>query len=54
MGAKLDPARFTLKTLPKRFETMEDPLLGALGQGIDMGVAVAAIEDMMKRGKEEG
>ena len=53
VGAKLDPARFTLKTLPKRFETMEDPLLGVLGQGIDMGVAVAAIEDMMQRGKKE-
>ena len=54
VGAKLDPGHFTLKTLPKRFETMEDPLLGVLGQGIDMGVAVAAIEDMMQRGKEEG
>jgi bifunctional non-homologous end joining protein LigD len=54
VNAKLDPARFTLKTLPKRFETMEDPLAAVLGKGIDMGVTVAAIEDMMKRAKDGG
>jgi len=49
---KLDPARFNLKTLPKRFEKMEDPLIGVLGKGIDMGVAIAAVEGRMKRGKD--
>ena len=46
---KLDPAKFTLKTLPKRFETMDDPLAPVLGKGIDMGVAIAAIEKRVKK-----
>ena len=50
VNAKLDPARFTLKTLPARFEKIEDPLQGVLGPGIDMGVAIAGIEKRMKRG----
>ena len=52
VNGRLDPARFNLKTLPKRFEKMEDPLLGVLGKGIDMGVAIEGIEAMMKRAKE--
>jgi bifunctional non-homologous end joining protein LigD len=50
---KLDPARFNLKTLPKRFEKMEDPLTPVLGKGIDMGTAIHGIEEMMKRAGEE-
>lgn len=49
MNAKLDPSRFNLRTIPKRFEKMEDPLAGVLGPGVDMGVAIAAIEERMKR-----
>ena len=49
VNGKLDPARFTLKTLPKRFEKMDDPLAGALGPGIDMGTAIVAIEERMRR-----
>jgi bifunctional non-homologous end joining protein LigD len=49
VNAKLDPAKFTLKTLPRRFERMEDPLRGVLGEGIDMGAAIAAIEKRVKR-----
>jgi bifunctional non-homologous end joining protein LigD len=49
VGPKLDPARFTLKTLPKRFEKMDDPLAGVLGPGIDMGTAIAAIEARLQR-----
>ncbi len=49
VGAKLDPARFNLKTLPKRFEKMEDPLAGVLGKGVDMARALAGIEERMKR-----
>ena len=49
VNAKLDPARFNLKTLPKRFEKMEDPLAAVLGPGIDMGTAIAAIEARMQR-----
>jgi bifunctional non-homologous end joining protein LigD len=46
---KLDPANFNLKTLPKRFEKMEDPLLGVLGKGVDLGAALVAIEARMER-----
>ena len=49
MNRKLDPANFNLKTLPKRFEKMEDPLAGVLGKGVDMAVAIAAIEERMKQ-----
>jgi len=49
VNAKLDPARFTMRTLPKRFEKMDDPLAGVMGNGVDMGVAIAAIEERMKR-----
>ena len=52
--SRLDPARFNLKTLPKRFETLADPLAGALGAGVDMGRALAAIEERIRtRGEEE-
>src|SRR5207249_3777128 len=49
VNGKLDPARFNLRTLPARFEKMDDPLAGVLGEGIDIGVAIAAIEKRMKR-----
>ncbi len=47
VNARLDPAKFTMKTLPKRFEHMPDPLLPVLGPGVDMGAAIAAIERRM-------
>jgi bifunctional non-homologous end joining protein LigD len=53
VNGKLDPARFNLKTLPKRFEKMEDPLAGVLGKGIDMATAIEAIEERMKRMKDD-
>jgi bifunctional non-homologous end joining protein LigD len=49
VNGKLDPANYNLRTLPKRFEKMDDPLAGVLGKGVDMGVAIAAIEERMKR-----
>jgi bifunctional non-homologous end joining protein LigD len=49
VNGKLDPAKFNLKTLPKRFEKMDDPLAAVLGPGIDMGTAIAAIEERMRR-----
>jgi bifunctional non-homologous end joining protein LigD len=51
VNGKLDPARFNLRTLPKRFEKMEDPLLGVLGKGVDMAVAIEAIGERMAREK---
>jgi bifunctional non-homologous end joining protein LigD len=41
---RLEPGRFTLVTLPKRFEKMADPLLPVLAGGIDMAAAVARVE----------
>jgi bifunctional non-homologous end joining protein LigD len=48
VNARLDPARFNLRTLPKRFEKMDDPLAGVMGAGVDLGAAIAAIEERMK------
>jgi bifunctional non-homologous end joining protein LigD len=52
VNGKLDPVNFNLRTLPVRFQKMEDPLRPVLGEGIDMGVAIAAIERRMKRTKD--
>ncbi|TMQ63764.1 MAG: DNA ligase D [Candidatus Eisenbacteria bacterium] len=49
VNGKLDPAKFTIRTLPKRFEKMEDPLAGVMGKGVNIGVAIAAIEERLKR-----
>jgi bifunctional non-homologous end joining protein LigD len=54
VNRKLDPARFNLRTLPKRFEKMEDPLTGILGKGVDMGVAIAAIEERVRHEERKG
>ncbi|PYM03942.1 MAG: DNA ligase D, partial [Candidatus Rokuibacteriota bacterium] len=41
---RLDPARFTIKTVPERFARMKDPMAAVLGGTIDMAAAIAAIE----------
>jgi len=46
--ARLDPARFTLKTLPKRFEKMSDPLLDVFAPGVDVVAALRRVESRMK------
>ena len=46
---RLDPARFTIKTLPARFEKMADPLTPVLGDGIDMAAALERIEAAHKK-----
>ena len=40
----LDPAAFTIKTIPERFARMPDPMAGVLGEGIDISAALARIE----------
>ncbi len=50
---RLDPARFTLKTLPARFAKRADPLAGALGPGVDMGTAIATIEARLRKNSKE-
>jgi bifunctional non-homologous end joining protein LigD len=42
--ARLDPKRFTLKTLPGRFETMADPLAPVLTGSVDIATAVERIQ----------
>jgi bifunctional non-homologous end joining protein LigD len=49
---RLDPKDFNLRTLPKRFEKRDDPLRGVLGKGVDMGAAIAAIEERVRREKD--
>ena len=46
---ELDPARFTIKTLPLRFETMPDPLAPVLTGSIDVAAAIARIERRLAR-----
>ncbi|MGH7349656.1 MAG: DNA ligase D, partial [Candidatus Rokuibacteriota bacterium] len=45
---RLDPARFTLETLPARFDRMDDPLTRVLGDGIDMAAALERIGALHK------
>jgi bifunctional non-homologous end joining protein LigD len=47
--ARLDPARFTLETLPVRFDKMDDPLRPVLGDGIDMTAALERIEALHQK-----
>jgi bifunctional non-homologous end joining protein LigD len=44
VNARLDPAAFTIVTIPKRFEAMEDPMTPVLGEGVDMAAAIARIQ----------
>ena len=54
VNGKLDPAHFNLRSLPKRFASMTDPLAPVLGEGVDMGVAIGAIEERMRRMGDNG
>jgi len=47
--ARLDPARFTIKTAPGRFEKQGDPMAPVLGAGIDLAAALQRIESLKKR-----
>ena len=47
---RLDPARFNVKTIAARFETMADPLAPVLGAAIDMGVALERIAARLQGG----
>ncbi|HUM14951.1 MAG TPA: DNA ligase D [Candidatus Nitrosotalea sp.] len=44
---RLDPARFTLRTLPPRCDKMADPLTPVLGAGIDMAAALERIQSRL-------
>lgn len=47
VSGRLDPSLFTIRTVPKRFEEMADPMTPVLGSGVDMGEAIASIERRM-------
>ena len=47
VNARLDPARFTIRTIPKRFEEMDDPLTGVFGDAIDVASTLAKIQEGM-------
>ena len=42
--ARLDPARFTIRTVPRRFAKRADPLAPVLGAGIDLAAALTRME----------
>ena len=48
--ARLDPARFTIRTIPERFEEMPDPVVDVFGPGVDVASAITAIERRMSPG----
>jgi bifunctional non-homologous end joining protein LigD len=47
--ARLDPTRFTIKTIPQQVEKMQDPLAPVLTGAIDMTAAIASIEARLRR-----
>jgi bifunctional non-homologous end joining protein LigD len=49
--ARLDPARFTMVTVPKRFDRIADPLAPVLTGAIDMAAAIARIEQRLGEGE---
>jgi len=51
--ARLDPARFTIVTVPKRFDKMADPLVPVLTGEIDMAAALARMEQRFGGERDE-
>ena len=47
--ARLDPRRFTIRTLPARLDTLGDPLAPVLGPGIDVVAALGRLERLAGR-----
>lgn len=47
--SRLDPKRYTIATVPKRFRQRRDPLLPVLGQGIDMAQALQRVEALLRK-----
>jgi len=49
VGPGLDPGRHTIRTIPKRFARMADPLAPVLSGGLDIAAAIARIERRVRR-----
>ena len=49
VSARLDPSRFTIRTIPERFEQMDDPVIEVFGAGVDVARTIGKIERRMKR-----
>ena len=52
--ARLDPARFTIRTAPRRFAKRADSLEPVLGSGIDLAAALARMEGQLEASASPG
>jgi len=48
VNARLDPANYTIRTIPKRFQEMDDPLLGIFGEAVDVASTIAKIQKRIR------
>jgi len=51
VNARLDPSKFTIRTIPERFQEMEDAMTAVLGDGIDMAATLERIQKLQKKGE---
>ena len=51
--ARLTPTAFTIRNIPERFQSMEDPMLQVMGEGVDMAAAIGRIDRRMKGTERE-
>jgi bifunctional non-homologous end joining protein LigD len=47
VNGRLHPSRFTIKTIPMRFQKMKDPLAPVFRKGIDLASALKQVEKML-------
>jgi bifunctional non-homologous end joining protein LigD len=48
VNARLDPAHYTIRTIPKRFQEMDDPLRGIFGEAVDVASTIAKIQKRIR------
>jgi bifunctional non-homologous end joining protein LigD len=46
VSARLDPRRFTIRTVPARLDTVGDPMTPVLGEGIDVAGALGRLDGL--------
>jgi bifunctional non-homologous end joining protein LigD len=42
--ARLDPRRYTIRTVPPRLDEADDPMAPVLGEGIDVAAALGRLD----------